>query len=83
MKIDVRLFGPHVEAMGGEEILRIETNRREMRCEELIEMLAAKYPQIRDVLDTSRVAVNHQYALGNRVIHEGDEVGLVAMISGG
>jgi molybdopterin converting factor subunit 1 len=50
--------------------------------EELKMLLEQKYPRLNQ-LGSYMIAVNNQYASGNEVIHEGDEVAIIPPVSGG
>ena len=49
---------------------------------ELKMLLEEKYPRLNQ-LGSYMIAVNNQYASGNEVIHEGDEVAIIPPVSGG
>jgi molybdopterin converting factor small subunit len=42
-----------------------------------------RFPELRDLLQTTAVAVNREYATPQTVIRPGDEVALIPPVSGG
>ena len=50
--------------------------------DELKALLEEKYPRLNQ-LGSYMIAVNNEYASGNEVIHEGDEVAIIPPVSGG
>jgi molybdopterin converting factor subunit 1 len=50
--------------------------------DELKTLLEGKYPRLNQ-LGSYMIAVNDQYAPGNELIHEGDEVAIIPPVSGG
>ena len=75
------LFGPAAAAAGcGEVVVRI---REEATCGEVLDAIAVAEPRIAEVVRGGRLAVNHEFAGTDRVVKSGDEVALIAMVSGG
>ncbi len=53
------------------------------RVSELREVLKGRYPEIRDILDKIRFAVNEEYVGEDHEVEEGDTVALIPPVSGG
>lgn len=49
----------------------------------LIEALTDAYPRLREALDSTLIAINHEYAFPDDLLHNGDEVALFPPVSGG
>lgn len=81
MKIRVKLFASVREIVGRNEIsLEVPDGTR---ASALPHRLAAEYPGIRELVSFLKIAVNHEYADGERVLVEGDDVALLPPVSGG
>lgn len=81
MKIRVKLFAS-VREMVGEKELMLEVPDG-MKVSALPGRLSAEYPQLRTLASFLKVAVNQEYADGERALAEGDEVALLPPVSGG
>jgi molybdopterin converting factor small subunit len=77
----VLLFGPAAKA--------VNSRHAEVRVSlpttagAVLQALASQRPEITFALPGSRLAVNHAFAAADAVIHPGDELALIAMVSGG
>ena len=81
MKIRVKLFASVKEIVGKSEmILDVPDGTR---ASALPDRLATAYPAMRALALVLKIAVNHEYADGERVLVEGDEVALLPPVSGG
>ena len=81
MKIHIKLFASVREIVGQKElILEVPDG---MTASALPQQLAAQYPRLRTLVSFLKVAVNQEYADGERVLAEGDEVALLPPVSGG
>jgi len=81
MKIRIKLFASVREIIGQKElILEVPDG---MTASALPQQLAAQYPRLRTLVSFLKVAVNQEYADGERVLAEGDEVALLPPVSGG
>jgi len=81
MKIRVKLFASVREIVGEKElILEVPDG---MKASALPHCLAMEYPGTRALVSFLKIAVNHEYADGERVLVEGDEVALLPPVSGG
>jgi molybdopterin synthase catalytic subunit len=49
----------------------------------LLGLLAREYPGLQPSLDTALVAINHEYAFPEDLMHDGDEIALFPPVSGG
>ena len=80
MKISVALFGIAREIVG-QSSLELTTPAGQSAAGLLAE-LRAQYPALAD-LRSLAVAVNNEYAAGEVVLHERDEIALIPPVSGG
>ncbi len=78
--IKVLLFAGLAEAAGASEIL---LERNAMTTSEIREELAGRYPEMKDRLWTSMIAVNQEYVNGETEVKSGDEVAFIPPVSGG
>ncbi|HMN40278.1 MAG TPA: MoaD/ThiS family protein [Phycisphaerales bacterium] len=75
------LFGPAASTFGrGEVWVRV---RDGATCREVLEAVTGVAPTLADHARGGRLAVNHEFAEAGRVVKGGDEVALIAMVSGG
>ncbi len=75
------LFGPAAIAVGRERVmLRVDA---EATCEQVLIAMGACEPKLGPFVASGRLAVNHAFAPSDQVVREGDEVALIAMVSGG
>lgn len=79
--VKVRLFAGAADVAGAR--LLPEAVEPGTTVGQLAERLAGRYPQLQPLLKTAVWAVNWEYAAGDRVLEEGDEVALVPPVSGG
>jgi MoaE-MoaD fusion protein len=49
----------------------------------ILDLIAARHPHCRELLLQSRVAVDHDFVLGEAAIREGAEVAVIQPVSGG
>ena len=81
MKIRVKLFASVREIVGQKElILEVPDG---MKASALPHRLASEYPRLRMLVSFLKIAVNHEYADGEHILVEGDEVALLPPVSGG
>ena len=81
MKIRVKLFASVREIVGQKElILEVPGG---MKASALPQRLAMECPGIQALVSCLKVAVNHEYADGECLLVEGDEVALLPPVSGG
>lgn len=81
MRIRVKLFGQLADAAGSREI-DVEL-AGEADCAALRTALARSAAGLEPLLPACRFAVNHAFASEDRKLHEGDEVALIGLVSGG
>lgn len=81
MKICVKLFASVREIVGQKELMLEVPDG--MKVSALPHQLAVEYPRLRTLVSFLKVAVNQEYADGERVLAEGDEVALLPPVSGG
>ena len=82
MRVTVKLFGPAAQRAGAREVT-VATGEGPATCAQLKAALARATPQIADLLPASRLAVNQEFAADEDVVSAGDEIALIAMVSGG
>ena len=81
MRIRVKLFASVREIVGQKElILEVPDG---MKASALPHRLAIEYPGMRALVAFLKIAVNHEYADGDCVLVDGDEVALLPPVSGG
>ncbi len=81
MRIRVKLFASVRDIVGQSELV-LEVPDGTKACA-LPDRLAGEYPRLRALASFLKVAVNHEYADGERALVEGDEVALLPPVSGG
>lgn len=82
MQVTVRLLGVVGQIMARREIL-LEFATEPVTCDDLKKRLLANCAEHSRVLSACRLAVNHEFALPDDMVHERDEVALIGMVSGG
>lgn len=82
MRVTVLLFGPQAQAAGRRE-LTLELTGETTTCAQVRRALGEASPALAPTLDQSWLAVNLEYADEDQPVHEGDEVALIGMLSGG
>ena len=82
MEIAVKLFGPAAQRVAAREV-RVTLNGERAACAALKKALAQAHPALAEVIAASRLAVNYEFAADDDVVSGGDEVALIAMVSGG
>jgi molybdopterin converting factor small subunit len=82
MQVAVKLFGPAAQRVGSREV-RITLDGERPTCQDLRAALAHAQPSLGDMLPVSRFAVNQEFAGDDEPVRSGDEVALIAMVSGG
>ncbi|MCC6678524.1 MAG: MoaD/ThiS family protein [Phycisphaerales bacterium] len=81
MEVRVKVFGPAVELAGSRVVcVRVEPGIDEAA---LRNQIAAEVPPLAALARQGRLAVNRAFARPGEPIMEGDEVALIAMVSGG
>ncbi len=81
MKIRVKLFALVKDIVGQRELdLDLPEG---MTAGALLQRLTTEYPRLRGLTPSLMLAVNREYAEGNRVLAEGDEVAFIPPVSGG
>lgn len=81
MKVRVKFFSAHREAVGKNEI-KIELEER-ITSNRLLKMLITDYPKLRKLIDFTIISLNHSRANGNELLRDGDEVAIFPPIGGG
>jgi molybdopterin synthase catalytic subunit len=81
MRISLLFFGP-VRDLTGKECVDQELPAG-ANIDALAADLAERYPALRAGMPALRFAVNQEFAGGQRVLAEGDEVAVIPPVSGG
>ncbi|ACN99052.1 conserved domain protein [Sulfurihydrogenibium azorense Az-Fu1] len=80
MKVEVLYFSQVKDKVGkSSEIVDFNGNT----VEDLINYLTKIYPNIRDILQKSMIAVNENYAEKDSILNENDKVAIIPPVSGG
>lgn len=79
MKYKIKAFGITRDILGNREIV-FEVHKGE-RVSDLVEALNAAYPDLKPL--NLFIAVNNEYAEGERSLREQDEIALIPPVSGG
>lgn len=82
MELMVRLFGPQAVLVGS-RALTVTLPAEQATVSELRGALREQAPLLRPSLESSRIAVNSEFAADADCVRSGDEVALVGMVSGG
>ncbi len=81
MEFTVRLFGPGALAIGASSVA--VTIEGEATCAALRKALIRDHPPLAALVKGGRLAVNHAFAAETQRVRAGDEIALIAMVSGG
>jgi len=81
MKIRVKLFASVREIVGQKELVLEVPD--DVKASAIPHLLASEYPRLQALVSFLKTAVNHEYADGERILVEGDEVALLPPVSGG
>ncbi|RKD21861.1 hypothetical protein BEP19_13675 [Ammoniphilus oxalaticus] len=76
------LFAGLSEVAGSPSVL-IETDQQSLSIEQVRAILIEKYPAMEPLLKNSLAAVNQEYADGQQLVSESDEVAFIPPVSGG
>ena len=79
MKVQVLFFGATADAVGKREVEIDLTD--EMHADDAFRRIVRDYPQLKN--HSLLFAVNQEYAKGDEVIREGDELAVFTHVSGG
>jgi molybdopterin converting factor subunit 1 len=78
---EVLLFAAAREAAGVDKV-RVELLGG-VRVAELVSELSTSLPALATLLPKCRIAVNHEFAEGEQMLHPGDEIAVIPPVSGG
>ncbi len=81
LDLGVKLFASVREAVG-EEVVVVRLGEG-ANVADLLDDLAARYPEIGKRRASLAVAVNHEVARADRVLARGDEIALIPPVGGG
>jgi len=80
MKVEILYFSQIKDKVGkSSEVLEFTGNT----VSDLVEFLAQKYPNAKDVLEKSMFAVNEEYVEKQKILKEGDKIAIIPPVSGG
>ncbi|MGB9766822.1 MAG: molybdopterin converting factor subunit 1 [Sulfurihydrogenibium sp.] len=80
MKVEILYFSQIKDKVGkSSEVLEFTGNT----VSDLVEFLAQKYPNAKDVLEKSMFAVNEEYVDKQAILKEGDKIAIIPPVSGG
>ena len=82
MQISVKLLGVMAQLMARRELL-LDFATGPVTCDALKKRLLTDCAEHARMLSACRLAVNHEFARPDQMVHERDEVALIGMISGG
>ena len=82
MQVVVKLFGPAAQKAGAREV-RVALDADRPTCASVRAALARAEPRLAGIVQAARLAVNHEFAGDDDRVSPGDEVALIAMVSGG
>jgi molybdopterin synthase catalytic subunit len=83
MRLNILLFGPMAD-IAGSRVLRLEVPEANSLCATgVLRLLGDRYPLLRPMLTSSRLAINSQFAAPDDAVAESDELALIGMVSGG
>lgn len=82
MTVEVLLFGP-LAARAGSGRVAVEVSAPEATCAVVRRELERSHPALATALPAHRFAVNTRFVGEDEPIHDGDEVALIGMVSGG
>lgn len=79
--VSVLVFGPAAEAVGsGAVVVDVETNAT---AGSVLAAMGRQHAALKDALVAGRLAVNGSFASAGMVVEDGDELALIALVSGG
>ena len=82
MQVVVKLFGPAAQKAGAREV-RLSMDADRPTCAAVRAALARAEPRLAGIVQAARLAVNQEFAGDDDRVLPGDEVALIAMVSGG
>lgn len=84
MELTVLLFGPAAAALGGQGSVCVPVpSDSAATVADLGRAMRERFPPLAPMVATGRFAVNHSFAGEHDRIGPGDEIALIAMVSGG
>ena len=78
--VTIRLFAAAADAVGSRQL---EGAWAGLTVSQLLGRLAEEHPRLARIVPSLATAVNREYAEGDRVLQEGDELALIPPVSGG
>jgi molybdopterin converting factor subunit 1 len=81
MNIKVKFFSSHREAVGQDSLLLdLEEGTS---IDQVVELLISDYPKISELLNFTVLSLNHNYAQGEDILKDGDELAMFPPVGGG
>lgn len=81
MEVAVLIFGPVARAAGADRLtVRLDGDRS---CAALLAAIRRQHPAVAPLAAAGRIAINQSFADASAIVRDGDEVALVALVSGG
>jgi len=81
MRVRVKLFGPAARAAGRDHAdLTLPAGAT---CAHVLDALGSQSSELEPIVSGARLAVNHELADPGLSVNEGDEIALIALVSGG
>lgn len=82
MRVKLLLFAGCREAVGSKE-LEIDLPETVSTVGEAMEVVVARFPQLRGISSSVAIAINAEYVAGEAPVSEGDEIAIIPPVSGG
>lgn len=86
MQFTVLLFGPAATTANADRVV-VEASEAEthggVKARDVLAALAAAHPSLGPIVSAGRLARNHDFAGPDEIVRPGDELALVALVSGG
>lgn len=82
MKLKIKLFAGLREHVNKDNIT-IYINKQFVRAKDVKDVLSEKYPEIKQLLKKTRIAVNSEFADDDTPLDEKSEIALIPPVAGG
>lgn len=83
MTLDVLIFGPAAAAAGADRVRVRISGESPVTVADVLRATVEQHPSLRAASFGARLAVNHAFAEADVPVEAGDELALIAMVSGG
>lgn len=81
LQYTVLLFGPAAVATGTDRV--VFDSLEPFSVDTLKAAMAQQFPQLTELLEVGRLAINQGFVTGDTLVAQGDEIALITMVSGG